>query len=779
MRRLLRALLALLLLLVLAGLAGWHWLARSGRPQRSGSHRLAALTAPVAVRFDDWGVPHLRGESGRDLAAALGWVHANDRFFQMELGRRAAAGRLAELFGERALALDRALRELRLGETALRLEAHASAESRAWLEAYAAGVNAWLAARGRDLPPELRILAVVPEPWRPADSLGFVLLMARDLSFWDGRPEEARFGWLRAFGPERARELVGGAVEPPPAGLLEIAAATPAPRIAAPAEPAEEAEDAAAGSNSWALGGAWSASGAPLVANDPHLPLRLPGVWYQAHLRSPDYEASGMTLPGTPGVVIGRTARLAWAFTNVMLDDHDLFLEELDERGERVRRGDGWAPVVRGTVRIRVRGGGEEILELRSTDRGPLLPADPERGLPARSLAWTAYELADPLAALAALARAEGVADVPAAIAPFVAPAQNLLVADRDGGLLQTVLGRLPVRRAGDGRFPAPGRDPAFGWDGLRPAGDTPRRLVGRDGRLVTANDDSWGAELPGSFSADFDSPHRARRIAELLGGRERWSPEGLAALQTDVRSRWACEVVAALGGPFASEAESARAALAAWDGGMEERGPAALFLLVERELRERLFGDEARAHGLPPFASRDRLLALLSGALDPVFFDDVTTPEVEGRDAIVGAALAAAWREGTQRFGEEVARWPHADLHRLRLAHPLGELPLAGRWFDRGPFPVPGSTTTVAAFGAVWEGGRQRVTYGPSMRWATDLADPDGTLAILPGGQSGHPGDPHYDDQLPLFLSGRTRPVPWSEAAIERATVSRLELVP
>ncbi|HSM50318.1 MAG TPA: penicillin acylase family protein, partial [Thermoanaerobaculia bacterium] len=379
----------------------------------------------------------------------------------------------------------------------------------------------------------------------------------------------------------------------------------------------------------------------------------------------------------------------------------------------------------------------------------------------------------------AALARAEGVAEVPAAIAPFVAPAQNLLVADRDGGLLQTVLGRLPARRAGDGRFPAPGWDAAFGWDGLRPAADAPRRLLGRDGRLVTANDDSWGPALPVYLQADFDSPHRARRIAELLGGRERWEPAGLAAVQTDVRSLWARELVAALGGPFAGEAERARTALAAWDGGRGGRGPAALFLLAERELRERLFGDEARVHGLPPFASRDLLLALLAGDLDPVFFDDAGTPEVEGRDEVVAAALAAAWREGERRFGSDVARWEHAGLHRLRLAHPLGGLPLVGRWFDRGPFPVAGSATTVAAFGAVWEGERQRVTYGPSMRWTTDLADPDGTLAILPGGQAGHPGDRHYDDQLPLFLAGRTRPVPWSEEAIERATVSRLELVP
>ncbi|NLN10971.1 MAG: penicillin acylase family protein [Acidobacteria bacterium] len=775
-RRLLHAAIALLLLVGLAALAGWQWLGRGGRPVRSGSRSLGVLSAPVAVRFDDWGVPHLRGESGRDLAAALGWLHANDRFFQMELGRRLVAGRLSELFGERTLALDREMVELRLAKAAARLWESTSPEPREWLEAYAAGVNAWLAERGPDLPPELRLLGLRPEPWRPVDSLGFVLLMARDLSFWAGRPEETRYGWLRAFGAEQAAALAGVPVEEIPAALVELAAGSPAP-VAASGGAA--AEIAAVGSNNWALGGEWSESGAPLVANDPHLALRLPGVWYQAHLRAPDYEVAGMTLPGTPGVVIGRTARLAWAVTNVMLDDHDLFFEQLDERGERVLRGDGWEPVTCETVTIAVRGADPSPVELCDTDRGPLLPADAGRGLPPRSLAWTAYEPADPLGALLALARAEGVAEVPAAVAPFAAPAQNLLVADRDGGLVQTILGRLPARRQGHGRFPAPGWEPGWGWEGLRPAADTPRRFGGREMRLVTANDDTWGAARPEFFAGDFDSPHRARRIAELLAGQARWTPEGLAGVQNDVRSLWAREIVAALGGPFSGDAERARATLAAWDGEMTARGPAALFLLAERELGARIFVDEARAHGLPPFASRERLLALLTGRLDPVFFDDVTTPEVEGRDEIVAAALAAAWRTGVKRFGPEVARWPYGELHRLRLAHPLGSLPLLGRWFDRGPFPLGGSATTVAAFGGVWEGSRQAVVYGPSMRWVTDLSDPDGTLAILPGGQAGHPADPHYADQMPLFLAGRLRPVPWSEEAIARAAVSTLELVP
>jgi penicillin amidase len=558
-------------------------------------------------------------------------------------------------------------------------------------------------------------------------------------------------------------------------GVVPAAAAEA--RSAAPAD--ADAGDTAAGSNNWIVGASRSASGSPLVANDPHLALRLPGTWFQVLLRAPDYEVAGMTLPGVPGVVIGRSAHLAWAMTNVMLDDHDLFFEELDPSGNQVRRGATWQPLTSERVTVRVKGQADVPIVLRSTDRGPLLEADAARGLPARSLAWTAYEPADPLAALLALARARRVDEVPAAIAPYACPAQNLLVADREGGLLQTILGRLPRRRAGDGRFPSPGWDPAFGWDGLRPQSDNPIRRAPADDLLWTANHDTWGSERPAYLVSDFDTPHRARRIRELLDDRRDWTPEGLGRIQTDVTSLYARDVVAALAGDYPGEAGEAYRALAAWDGAMAPRGAATLFLLAERELRRAIFADEATVHHLAPFDSRERLLGVLQGRIDPVLFDDATTPSVETRAATIAGALAAAWREGQRRFGADLASWPYAELHALTLAHPLGAVPLLGRWLDRGPLPLPGSATTVEAFGAVWRDDRQAVVYGASMRWVTDLARPDATRAVLPSGQSGHPGDPHYDDQLRLYLDGATRPVVWTPEAIARASVATLRLAP
>ncbi len=785
-RLLLAAALLVALVAVAAAAAGWWW-SHGGAPQRSGRATLPGLAAAVDVRWDARGVPYVRARSVEDLAAALGWLHANDRLTQMELGRRLAAGRLAELVGARAVATDRAQRTLRLRPAAERLWHGAGAESRRWLAAYARGVNAWLAARGGDLPPGLRLLAgpgFRPEPWSPVDSLSFVFLMGEDLSFWAGRPEEERFLWLRELGPERTRDLLGGDPFVPPE-ILALAREQGPWRGPAAAPPA-----GSPGSNNWALGPGRTASGAPVVANDPHLPLRLPGTWYQASLRAPGYAAAGMTLPGLPGVVIGRGREVAWGLTNVMLDDHDLFFERVEAApggGERVRRGDGWAPVTVERETIRVRGAAPVEVELRRTDRGPLLPADELRDLPPRSLAWTLYAPGDPLSAFLALARAPGLAAVARSIGGYAGPAQNLVVADRDGGILWTVLGRVPERARGDGRLPSPGWVPAYGWRGLRDRAANPARVSPPEGLLVTANDRVAPRSYPFPLTAEYDTPHRARRIRQLLTAGGPWRVGDLPAVQGDVVSLYAREVVAGLPAAAADEPAAARRArrlLAGWDGTMASRDAAgaplpaaALFAFLERRLREGIFGDEAAAHHLAPLADRERLLRALAGDLDPAWFDDVSTPRRETAAEVAGRALAAAWGDAVARWGEDSAHWDYEAIHTLTLRHPLGTAPLVGRLFDRGPFPVPGSATTVDAAGGRWRDGVLEVTYGPSMRWATDLGRPDATYAVLPAGQSGHPFDPHYDDQIDAYRRGAVFPFPWSDAAIDAVTVSRLSL--
>lgn len=778
-------LLVAVLLLFLSIVAAWSFLRwiDGGRPLRDGEATLAGLAAPVSVRFDEWGVPHVLALSSEDLAAALGWLHANDRMAQLELGRRAAAGRLSELVGEATLEHDERVLRLGLRRSAEEIAGRLQGEPRLWLEAYSRGVNAWLQAHRGDLPPTLVLLGAEPAPWTPADSLGFVLLMSHDLSFWSGRPEENRFDWLRRVGLERSLDLLGGQ-----ATVAEEIVALAAASRPAPPDGEAEAAEGRPGSNNWALAPERTTAGRAWVANDPHLALRLPATWYQVHLRSPDLEVAGMTLPGTPGVVIGQNARVAWALTNVMLDDHDLFFEELDTTGERVRRGDGWARIERRTVALGVKGGESRRLELAWTDRGPLLPAEPAMGLPPRSLTWTATLAEDPLAPFVHLARAATAEEALAGLGGFAAPAQNLVLGDANGEILWTVLGRLPQRLRGEGRFPSPGWDPSWGWDGLAPVEALPVRRNPEGGVLVTANAEvaAPGDERP--LVADFDLPARADRIRERLGQRARWDGEGLAGIQMDVVDRYALEVVERTrslvggslgGGPLGGAAGQALSALVAWDGAMETTGPSALFALFDRILVAEALGDEI---DLQATSSIDRswwTLRLLGGEMQAAWWDDVTTPVIEGPREILERALAAAWRTAVERWGERPADGRWGELHPLSIAHPLAELPLVGSRFRLGPVPSPGSATTVLALGGRWRGDLCPVTYGPSMRWLASVGDPDASLAVLPSGQSGHPRDPHFGDQWPLYLEGRLRPVSWSEERIEAATVSRLRLVP
>ncbi len=765
---------SLLVLLVAFAFLAFHWLGSRGAPRREGTARVAGLSAPVEVRWDGYGVPHMIAAAELDLVTALGYLHANDRLTQMELGRRAVAGRLSEILGEATLELDREARRLRLREASERLWLSAGRESRRWLEAYSAGVNAWLEERGSDLPPTLTLLRVAPEPWSPDDSLAMVLLMGRDLSFWQGRPEEERFRWLGELGFERTRELIGDPVVHRPAGLDQLAASwLQGARRARP-----PMQVAISGSNNWALGAARAVEGAALVANDPHLGFRLPGHWYQVHLRAPGVEAGGMTIPGVPGIVIGQTADVAWALTNVMLDDQDLFLEELGPDGKSVRRGDGWTPIEVRREALPVRGGAGETLELWTSDVGPMFPADPELGLPLRSLRWTGHLDADPLSAFLTLLRAGSVDEIPEGLAGYVCPAQNLVAVDRYGGLLYTVLGRLPRRRAGDGRLPAFAADPASGWDGLEPRERNPLVLDPGDQLLVTANHDIRPPGYATPLTAEFDLPARAERIRRLLDARPAWQRTELGGVQTDVTSLYALRLVELVEDRYEGSAARAWQALREWDGGMRLHGPAALFVLFEQRLFEAVFSDELDPSAVHAINRRRWLVDLLEGRMSERWFDDVDTRErTETRRQVLQDVLARAWDAGVERWGPDPAGWRYGDLHRLVLRHPLGALPMLGRWMNRGPFPLAGSATTVNALGGPWEGDLRTVTYGPSMRWIAQPGAGNRALAVLPAGQSGHPWDRHYDDQMELYFEGKLRQVPWSEQEIAAATVSVLRL--
>lgn len=772
------------LALVLVGAALFTWWRGLGRAQREGSAVLAGLAAPVSVRFDERAVPHVSASSLLDAAAALGWLHANERFGQMEMQRRYVDGRLAEVLGSRFVALDRGMRELRLARTARAMLPALSERSRAVLEAYARGVNAWIAARGGDLPPELVALRVEPTEWTPADSLAVQMLMALRLCYSESR-ERLRTRWLVALGPERARQLVGVPDLPIEPELARLAVEWSARRTARDAT----AEKPQNGSNNWAVDASRSATGHALIANDPHLELALPSIWYQVLVRSPEYEASGFSIPGLPLVVIGQGARVAWGFTNAELDVCDVFIERVSDDGASVERDGVWVPLRSERETILVEDGEPVELELYSSDIGPFYARGEREADYAFSIAWTGYSAFDPLEPFLALAGARSVDDVPAIAARSTAPPQNLVCGDASGSILYTVLGRSVQRGFGDGRMPTPAWRSALHWRGLAPHSHTPLALRPDAALLVTANEDTRPDGFPHAYTVDAAAPERAQRIRERLAQRRDWTPEALAELQVDATSLYALEIVRAtpvpaIDRPTPSDtqrlAKRAFDALRAWDGEMRERGASALYALYERQLSARLFEDELRGVGMLTHPEHKRALReALSGALDGAWFDDVRTPEREDSTTIATEALAAAWRDGAARWGDDVERWSYSEMHAWHPKHRLGDVPVLGTFFNRAARGLPGSDTSPCVFSGPLRDGVIEVGHGASLRLAADCADPDRSLAILPGGQAGQPFDEHYSDQLEPYFRGELRAMRWSEAAIEGATRQRLELLP
>lgn len=764
--------LRLLVLLALAAGGVFLWWRGHGAPQRDGRAALPTLGNSVAVRFDDAAVPHIAAASLEDAARALGWLHASERMGQMELQRRYAAGRLAELVGAGALPSDRRMRQLGIARAARNNVAACSERSRALLAAYAQGVNAWLDTHRDDLPPDLVLLRAEPEPWREEDSLGIQLLMAQMLSFGEWR-ERARVRWLGALGLERTRELMGMPELEVDADVLALAERTQP-------EPAP-AEKASNGSNNWAVSAMRSETGSALVANDPHLALDLPSLWYQAQVRCPQYEASGFTIPGLPMVVIGQGARVAWGFTNTELDVCDLFLERLSEDQRSVERDGEWLPLTIESETIRVRDAADETFEWRASDIGPLYSSFDRVHRTTYSIAWTAYRPFDPLEPFLALAAARTVGEIPAIAARFTCPPQNLVCGDTDGAIAHTILGRSVARGAGIGKLPLPAWKRSNHWQGLAPHEQAPLSLDPATGLLATANEDSRPEGFPYPYPQDPAAPQRGQRIRERLAERSNWNVESLATVQVDTTSLYARELVQLLPEPTeGTDAHRAWRALRNWDGNMTLRGASALYALLERELGTRVFGDELASTSGLLYSDRYRaLLEVLDGTLDGRWCDDVRTSELETREEIVHAALAASWSDGAARFGDDIARWDYGSLHTWSPEHKLGGLPVLGQFFNHPAEPVPGNDTCPCVFTGSWTGERIDVKHGASLRISADCANPDRSLAILPGGQSGHPFDAHYGDQIASYLAGRLRPMHWSEPAIRAATVSTLELAP
>ncbi|MEV7009439.1 penicillin acylase family protein [Streptosporangium sp. NPDC051022] len=815
---------------LLAGAATWT-VTRSF-PQLAGQIALPGLNAAVTVYRDAEGVPQIYADTPADLLKAQGYVHAQDRFWEMDFRRKTTAGRLSELFGSSTLGVDKVVRTLGWRRTAEAELSVIKPETQQALEDYAAGVNAWMAQHDgfaeRSL--EYGVLKLTngdyePEPWSPADSLAWLKAMAWDLRSNMGdeldraliasRIPADRVGQLFPDYPfDRNRPILSGPVAP---GRLPAAGATPGAgagvtaalaRVAglvdaAPSPFGTKGGDfAGIGSNSWVIGGAHTATGKPLLANDPHLGPRMPSIWYQAglHCRTRSaacpYDVTGYTFAGLPGVMIGHNARIAWGFTNLGPDVTDLYLERT--RGDSVEIAGEWRPMEVRIERIKVAGGEPVELRIRATPHGPIVSGvlgDAREAVPGATanlgekadgievaLRWTALDPGRTADAILLLNRAENFEQFREAASSFEAPAQNLIYADVDGNIGYQAPGRIPVRAEGDGRWPAPGWTGKHEWMGFVPFDKLPYAYNPPQGYIVTANNAVMRPVKDLFLTSDWSYGYRSQRIADRIDeeiGKGKITAETMGAIQMDDRNGFAPVLV-----PHLLRVGAPNDTLKDWDYGQgRDSAGAAYFNAVWRHLLGRTFEDELTGATRPGGGDRwyEVVRSLLERPDDP-FWDDVRTADrTERRDDMLKAAMADADAELRKLLGDSPKDWKWGDLHTLELTHETfgtsGIAPI--EWlFNRGPLRTAGGKDAVNATG--WDATQgYEVNWVPSMRMIVDLADLDRSRWINLTGASGHAFHTNYNDQSELWANGRTTPMRFTETAVRENAADTLTLTP
>ncbi len=755
--RLIRRLLAglgIVVLLVVVTVFGLLWLSTPG-----GNQRLAieGLGAPVDITLDEDGVPRVRAASAADAAAAIGFLHARDRLFQMELMRRVASGRLSEIAGPATLGIDRTMRVLGLRQRALADLEGLPPPTRAMLDAYARGVNAWIGARGRFSAPEFVVLGR-PEPWTPVDSL----LWGKTMGLWlsaNWHAEIARLGLAGHLTPQQIDELW----PPEPQGGHPDALAGADRRFAADPRFAEAARRLAdrlpafpepftlpnTASNAWAVDGRHTATGAPLLAGDPHLQFGLPGIWYLARIETQEGVLAGATAPGVPFVVLGHNGKIAWSFTTTGADVQDVFIETPAPTGG-YETPDGPRPFAVREERIAVRGRPDDVLTVRETRHGPVVSdLTGGRGGPILAVAMANLQPGDTAAAgLFALNQARDVEEAGRAAALITSPVQNLMVADHDRIALY-VTGRVPIRRAGDGAAPVPGADGAHDWTGWAPAASLPHVVAPASGRLVNANERVAPPDFPVFLGRDWFGDWRAQRIRAMLATSDRHTPADFARMQLDVRSEFARRILPALRTVVSTDPLGARAAglLAGWDGAMTMDRPEPLIFNAWTTR----FRDLVLRRNDVPAGSANPMLEFVAFVLSP------EGAHWCGGDCkpVLAEALTGSMADLAARFGADPATWRWGSVHRAVFAHPLlGSLPVLGG-LTTAEIDSPGDDSTVD------RGSPRPPTFtsvhGASFRGVYDLADLDRSLFIVAPGQSGNPFSRRARNFLTRWRDGDT----------------------
>ncbi len=801
-------------------------------PQLDGDVHLAGLSAPVVVRRDAHGVPHIDAATMDDLLVAQGYVTAQDRLWQMDTMRRSADGNLAEILGSSLVEQDKVQRVLEIRLTAERIYDRLSTDERARIDDYARGVNLFIAQceRSNSLPVEFRLLMYRPKPWTGVDTISVGLAMVQTLDTHVATKLSRARVAAQLHDPTLEADLfpVGSWRDRPPTGIRVdltepqplpppirndeddentealLAPAPAVPGVTPASEPADirasahapialpssrvmallglpTCDGCAVGSNNWVVAGGHTASGKPLLSNDMHLTLRVPDTWYMADLYvpgdhgAPGFHAAGVTLPGMPLVIAGHNDHVAWGFTALEADVQDLYIEKLDGKGNYESADAQWHPLTVDREVIHVRGGKDVVVDVESTAHGPLLNPILPAGDPPTALKWTLYDPSLNTIPLYAMNAASNWAEFSAALAQWCWPTQNLVYADDQGHIAYHAIGNVPIRPGG--LIDDPITDNAHEWQGFIPFDAMPNVFDPPSGFLATANSRVTTDKSPYPLTLDWIDPYRAERIYKMLDGRDQLTPNDMLAAQTDIYS----EVDQEMGQRFAYAIDHAPGP----DGNGDPEMRQAADLM--RSWDGRLTTDSVAASLVTQ--TRAALWPLILGPklgnqVDDYHWSEKNFAEEEivmhakpewlpknykNWDALLTAAVRKGMRDGKEPV--DLSQWTYGSWHVVDIEHPLARfLPLIGRIAGTGPQPQTGDGTTVKQVGR---------TLGPSQRFTMDWSNIDGSTENIVLGESGNPLSPYFRDQWNDWYNGTTFSLPFTPAAVAAQTHHTLRLLP
>ena len=768
-------------------------MSRRRLPQVNGEISLPGLDASVEIFRDQWGTPHIYANSYLDALYAQGFVHAQDRLFQMDLNRRTAHGTLSEVFGELALDTDRTARTFgfgRLGRADWKIASDGLKDS---MSAYAAGVNAYLDHPKTKLPVEFTLLGFKPQPWKTEDTMAFGRVMIWQLSHaWQG--ELIRAEIIEKVGVEHAAELeIHYPVENPislPKGI-EFNALDPDGSLRKSTAPFLERGK---GSNAWAISPHRSETGNAVLCNDMHLALSMPSLWYEVHLNGgDDFHTTGVSLPGVPMVLVGHNECVAWGMTLAFTDAEDLFIEQVDSQNRYLYK-DEWRDAEIIEEAIPVKGKKEPHIEkIIITRHGPLITDVLGHATQKIAVNSMALKPARTFDGWMQLNKATGWDDFVAAMRLIEAPQLNVAYADVENNIGHWVTGKVPLRAKGDGSIPSPGWTGEYEWIGEVPFAEMPHALNPEQGYLVTCNHKIVPDDFPHQLGREWMNGFRARRLTELMEEQGKLTMQDHAKFHMDVKCLPGLELVTRLEGITDPEPDVQRALqlLREWDGFLSPESVAGTlyevirYTMVRNLLEPGLGADIAlrlMGEGFHPllmhsneFYGQDTviLLRLLDNP------DSWWVQQAGGRDDVIVKSIKGALDWLNETLGPEPDDWTWGQIHQVNFEHALGLQKPLDQVFNRGPFPIGGDTDTPCQTAMLPTSPYDNRAWSPSFRQIVDMGDLSKSMVIVPPGQSENVASPNYDDLIQPWLEGQYHPMLWTRQQIEEATVHRITLHP